>query len=236
MPLDISTRLEALESSTASLLRSIEDLDDNEARAASLLPGWSRGHVLTHIARNADAMVNLVTWARSGTETPMYASRDRRDADIAAGADRSAAALRSDISESHERLLTAMAELSDEQWASSIRWGAAGTAGEAWAIPTLRRTEVEIHHVDLDLVYTLAHLPEDFVEHMLTEVTADFSRRDEVPGMVLIGNDDEGRWTVEPGGVELTGPPPSLLGYLLGRTDGVGLHTDATLPRLAAWR
>jgi len=236
MPLDIVTRLEALESSTASLLRSLEDLDNDEVRAASLLPGWSRGHVLTHLARNADAMVNLVSWAHTGTETPMYASRDKRDADITSGAVRSAAALRADVRESHEQLLQAMAELSDEQWATSIRWRASGTAGAARAIPTLRRTEVEIHHVDLDLAYTLAHLPEDFVEHLLTEVTADFSGRDDVPGMVLVGNEDEGRWTVEPGGAELTGPPPSLLGYLLGRTDGMGLHTDGTLPRLAAWK
>ncbi|MEJ7691171.1 MAG: maleylpyruvate isomerase N-terminal domain-containing protein [Nocardioidaceae bacterium] len=125
MPLDIVTRLEALESSTASLLRSLEDLDNDEVRAASLLPGWSRGHVLTHLARNADAMVNLVSWAHSGTETPMYASRDKRDADITSGAVRSAAALRADVRESHEQLLRAMAELSDEQWATSIRWGRA---------------------------------------------------------------------------------------------------------------
>ncbi len=234
MPLDISSR-EALESSTASLLRSLEDLGDDDVRAPSLLPEWSRGHVLAHIARNADAMVNLVTWARTGTETPMYASREQRAADIEAGAVRSAAELQADVRESHERLMAAVSDLSDEQWATSIRVGT-GTTIEASSIPMLRRTEVEIHHVDLDLEYTLAHLPEDFIEHMLTEVTADFSRRDDVPGMVLVGNEDEGRWTVEPGGAEVTGPPPSLLGYLLGRTDGVGLHTAGTLPRLAAWR
>ncbi len=235
MPLDISSRLEALESSTASLLRSLEDLGDDDVRAPSLLPEWSRGHVLAHIARNAEAMVNLVTWARTGTETQMYVSREQRAADIEAGAVRSAAQLRADVRESHERLRAAMSDLSDEQWATSIRVGS-GTTIEASAIATLRRTEVEIHHVDLDLEYTLAHLPEDFVEHLLTEVTADFSRRKDSPGMVLVGNEDEGRWTMEPGGDEVTGPPPSLLGYVLGRTDGAGLHTDGVLPRLGAWR
>ena len=34
-------------------------------RAPSALPGWTRAHVLTHLARNADAMVNLLTWART---------------------------------------------------------------------------------------------------------------------------------------------------------------------------
>ena len=41
----------------------------------SLLPGWTRAHVLAHVAGNADALVNLLTWARTGEETPMYASQ-----------------------------------------------------------------------------------------------------------------------------------------------------------------
>src|SRR5256885_15091039 len=57
----------------------------------SLLPGWTRGHVLTHVARNGDGLGNLLRWARTGTETPMYASREARRADIEAGAGRSAA-------------------------------------------------------------------------------------------------------------------------------------------------
>ncbi len=217
-----------------SLFRSLESLGDDDVRAASLLPGWTRGHVLTHLARNADALGNLVTWARTGTETPMYPSRESRAADIEAGAARSAAELVADIREGHERLLAQMSDLPTAAWTNL--WGDPGRQREAAVIPVLRRSEVEIHHVDLDLEYTLAHLPEDFVEDMLTEVTADFSQRDEVPGMVLVGNDGEGRWTIEPGGDELTGPPPSLLGYLIGRTDGIGLHTDGELPRLEAWR
>ena len=45
----------------------------------SLLPGWSRGHVLTHLARNADGAVNLLTWARTGVETPQYVSQEQRE-------------------------------------------------------------------------------------------------------------------------------------------------------------
>ena len=46
-------------------------------------------------------------------------------------------------------------------------------------------------------------------------------------------------WSVRGGGTELTGTPASLLGWLLGRTDGIGLHHGAFLPgretlRLAA--
>ena len=61
-------------------------LDD--ARAASLCEGWTRGHVLTHVARNADGLAALVRSAVDGTGETMYASPEQRDADIEAGADR----------------------------------------------------------------------------------------------------------------------------------------------------
>ena len=103
-------------------------------------------------------------------------------------------------------------------------------------IPKLRRVEVEVHHVDLDLDYTLAHLPLDFVLSMLKRSANDLSARDDLPGFVLVGNDNEGRWTVGEGGPEVTGTPPSLLGWILGRTNGIGLHSDQPLPDLGPWR
>ncbi len=80
--------LEMLETSADNLAKTIADLDDAAVAAPSALPGWTRGHVLTHVARNADALVNLLTWARTGVETPAYPSREARDAGIEAGAGR----------------------------------------------------------------------------------------------------------------------------------------------------
>lgn len=229
-------RIDALVASTDSLFHSLTGLTDDAVRDKSLLPGWSRGHVLTHLARNADAMMNLVTWAKTGQETPMYASRKARNAAIEEGAGRPATELVADVRATHERMLADLQALPDDAWSQVVRWGAAEKEGGADVIPLLRRTEVEIHHVDLDLDYTLAHLPEDFVEAMLDEVTADYSKREDMPGVVLIGNDDEGRWTVEPGGPEVVGAPPALLGWLLGRTEGIGLHAEGGLPSIGAWR
>ncbi len=234
MDSDFSARVEALEASTEALQHTLAGLTDEQVRGQSLLPGWTRGHVLTHLARNGDAMLNLATWARTGEETPMYASREKRDADIEEGAGRPAAALVADVKETHQQLITALRELPESAHAAPIRY--ARTETDASAIPVMRRKEVEIHHVDLDLDHTLAHLPEDFVEAMLDEVTDDYSARDDAPGFVLVSTDDERRWTVAPGGPEVVGSPPSLLGWLLGRTDGIGLHTDGALPTLGAWR
>lgn len=236
VPDAIETSLQGLRASTDSLFASIADLTDPHAREASLLPGWSRGHVLTHIARNAEAIVNLVTWARTGEETPMYPSRDQRDADIEAGSGRPATELVDDVRTTHERMLAEIQQAPAESWANPIRWGARNREGTGRAIPFLRRVEVEVHHVDLSLDYTLAHLPEDFVQRMLTEVTAEYTADGDKPGLVLVSSEGEDRWTIGPGGPEVSGPSPSLLGWLLGRTDGVGLHSESALPALGAWR
>jgi maleylpyruvate isomerase len=232
----VASLVDALIASTKSLFTSISDLTDAQVRERSLLPGWTRAHVLSHLARNADATVNLVTWARTGVETPMYQSREQRAADIEAGARRSAAELVEDVHRSHEQLLHEIDVTPDSAWTHRVRWGLREREGDALNIPHVRRVEVEIHHVDLDLDYTLAHLPEDFVERLLGEVTSEYSQDPDKPGMVLVGNDDEGRWTIEPGGQEVTGPPPALLGWLLGRTNGLGIHSDAPLPQMGAWR
>lgn len=232
----ISEAIDAMTASTRTLQRTVADLSDEQAREASLLPDWSRGHVLTHVARNADALVNLVTWAGTGVKTPMYASREKRNADIEAGSGRAADELVRDVTESHERLVAAMADVPAERWETQVRWGQHGTQAPAALIPKLRRVEVEVHHVDLDLDYTLAHLPSDFVLGLLARTAKDLSERDDLAGFVLVGNDDEGTWTVGDGGPEITGTPPSLLGWVLGRTDGIGLHSDAPLPDLGPWR
>ncbi len=147
----VTTSIEALAASTGALQHSIADLTDEQASAASGLPVWTRAHVLTHIARNADAMVNLVTSARTRRHIPMYPSRAERDADIERGAGRSAEELVGDVHASHERLMAELAGMGPADWAAPIRYGADDRAGDASLIPALRRSEVEVHHLDLDL-------------------------------------------------------------------------------------
>ena len=173
---------------------------------------------MTHIARNADALTNLFTWAKTGVETPMYPSREIRSQTIEDQSGRPPAELIDDVAASHERFVAAAREMTDADWQSVVSWGAADRQGPATVVPWLRRMEVEVHHVDLDLDYTLAHWPEDFVEQMLAETTQDFSSREAMASFTLVGNEDQGRWDVAGGGAEITGPPPALLGWLLGRS------------------
>jgi maleylpyruvate isomerase len=62
--------------------RAVAGLSDESLTAITALPGWTRAHVVAHVAANADALNNLVHWAATGIETPMYASPAERVAGI----------------------------------------------------------------------------------------------------------------------------------------------------------
>src|SRR3954451_23550945 len=81
---------ELLEEQTALVVQTARRLDDAAVRALSLCPGWTRGHLLTHLARNADGLVNVAHSAVTGVPVPMYASAEARNADVEAGAGPSA--------------------------------------------------------------------------------------------------------------------------------------------------
>ncbi|MFD0327451.1 maleylpyruvate isomerase N-terminal domain-containing protein [Streptacidiphilus monticola] len=63
----------------------MERLTDSEVREPSLLPEWTRAHVLTHIARAADSRTRLLTAARTGAQLPQYLSEEERSRQIEAG-------------------------------------------------------------------------------------------------------------------------------------------------------
>ena len=86
------------------LIATVARLSDADVAAPSRLPGWTRGHVLAHLARNADSQVNLLTWARTGVETPQYPDLETRDAEIEAGAPRPAKEQLADLEDSTARL------------------------------------------------------------------------------------------------------------------------------------
>jgi len=96
--------VDELDRSTDRLLSAVEKQPAESVPEPSLLPGWSRGHVLTHLARQADALLNHYTWVRTGVETPAYASQETRAADIEAGAGRPLAEQLDDLRSSCARL------------------------------------------------------------------------------------------------------------------------------------
>ncbi len=129
----------------------VQSLTDAAARRASPLEGWTVGHILTHLARNADAHRGMVEAAQRGGISPMYpGGATQRDGAIAAGQGRPAAELVADLKGAHQRLEQAWAALSDELWATGLGQRFTGPATLAEFV-FLRWREVEIHTVDLSL-------------------------------------------------------------------------------------
>lgn len=159
---DLDRDVECAARAHQGLLTSLDELTESQARQPSLLPGWTVGHVLTHLARNADGLRNILEAASRGEQGLMYpGGMDQRGADIAGGADRPAEALVDDVRMASWRLEQCWATLSAEAWAMS---GIAPSGPRpATDVPWLRVREVEVHRVDLGLGYTLEDWPSDYV-------------------------------------------------------------------------
>jgi len=229
----------AIDDATGRLLQTTARLTDQQARGPSLLPGWSRGHVLTHIARNADGLRNLLIWARTGVVTSQYADIGERERGIAEGAGRSVAELLSDLEESADGLAAEAGRLRPGDWTAEVR-GIRGPAHPAWFTLSRRLTEVEIHHVDLDAGYGPADWPLQFAITSLHRIAADFAD-DESPAARLTIPDAAVSLQIGPPAasptVEVSGPARAMLAWLVGRSSGAGLTTapPGQLPTLPPW-
>jgi maleylpyruvate isomerase len=233
--------LTALRASTADLIRGVEDerWTDVDVRAPSLLPGWSRGHVLTHIARNADGIGRAMSGALRGEIVERYPTgRAGRDADIEAGAGRSSVELLADVRDSADRLDRILAAVADVG---------------GWDLPTEDRScgeyvlarwrEVEVHRLDLGGTYTGSDWPPEFVAYLVPELAetvadrADTAIRIEVaPDGSLTPDLSERTWasSADPGEVVVRGPDWAVLAWLVGRPAAAGHRLTAT-PPLGAW-
>jgi maleylpyruvate isomerase len=242
---DPTALLAEVTDATAQLIGSAERLDDEAVREPCALPGWTRGHLLTHLARNADGLRNLLAWAATGDRHDMYPDRAKKDADIEAGATRTAAQLAADLRESSQRFAEDAARLTPQQWAAQVERRFGGTQ-PAVRIPWWRLEEVLIHHVDLDTGFSPAHWPAEFTGPALEMAAARFGDgsypataatpfrlyAEETAHAVGVGCDaTDKEWLL------VRGPEPALLAWLIGRSDGDGLVVEPhdALPGVPAW-
>jgi maleylpyruvate isomerase len=228
----LSDNLALLEHETSLLVSTSAGLDDETIRVASLCDGWTRAHVLSHIARNADALGNLVGWAVTGTPRAMYDSPDSRDADIAAGATRAAQEIFTDLNDSAARFASAAEGLGGAPEKAEVEMRG-GRVVRGAQLPTLRLMEVVFHHVDLDAGYTFAGADPGFVKRAITIAVERFRSRGQVPSITMHGEDDE-TWTLGDGAQNVRGTNATLLLWL-ARGQGDGLTSAASLPVLPSW-
>lgn len=220
---------------TALFLDAIAGFDDATLDAASGLPDWSRRQLVAHVAANARALMNLVSWARTGVVQPMYASPQAGVRGIADGAAKPSNQLLSWTRGCAHDLEQAMAELSAEQWGREVRT-AQGRSVPASEIPWLRAREVFVHAVDLDAGATFADLPADFLVCLGADIVG---KRNATPGIAvrLEATDVPVVWALAGPGreLEITAPLADLVAYLSGRARGGPTADRDDAPALSAW-
>jgi len=228
----LSDNLALLAHETSLLMRTAAGLDDETVQMPSLCEGWSRAHVLSHIARNADALGNLAGWAVTGTPRAMYDSPEARDADIVAGSTRGFAEIFTDLEDSAARFATAATGLAGapEQVEVEMRRGIKVLAGR---LPTLRLMEVVVHHADLDAGYTFADADPGFVKRAVTIAIERLRAKDQAPSVTLRSHEGD-TWSIGDGAQDVTGTNAALLLWL-ARGDGGEVSSEAPLPGLPSW-
>jgi maleylpyruvate isomerase len=243
---DPTATLTAVAGATDHLLETIADLTDDDMRAPSQLPDWTRGHVLTHIARNADGLCNMLNTVRTGVVTAMYASDEARDADIEAGSSRPAVELIADVRDSAQRFAGAFEAVGPDQWSGSAYRTPGAVPTPGYLIGDKRLIEVLVHHVDLGADYTPAHWPDSFAESQLAEIVTRFNAREDVPALRLHVEETDEWLGIQASAddesvVSVHGPRRALAAWLMGRASGDGLVTElpeggrGSLPGMPSW-
>jgi maleylpyruvate isomerase len=218
---------------TARYLDALTVLPDDQVRAPSVLPGWTRAHVITHLSRNADALAKALDGALSGEVRAMYSSQEQRDADIEAGADRSAAELRDDAVASAGRWHRSADELHASHLDALFSRVPGGPTWPVSRAGAMRRIEVEVHHADLGAGYTAENWPTDLLADLMARRRSELAASG--PALEWFATDTGERWSAGEGPL-VTGRAADLVWWLLGRGSGEHLQsTHGALPQLGRW-
>ncbi|MFF4142831.1 maleylpyruvate isomerase family mycothiol-dependent enzyme [Streptomyces sp. NPDC001698] len=224
--MDHARDLASVQDATERLLTAVGKMDNAAVTDQSRLPGWTRGHILAHLARNADALVNVFEGR------PMYVSAEARDADIERDAPRPLDVQLTDVRDTAARFQRTAAEPADWSRTVELRNGVTDSASR---VPFRRWVEVELHHVDLGIGHELEDLPAEFVEREIEFLAQRFSGHPDVPPARLTDGThawDTGQEADQPA-VTVSGARADLLGWLAGRRDGSALTVaGGALPAL----
>jgi maleylpyruvate isomerase len=189
---------------------------DLDPRQPSLLPDWSIGHVLSHLARNADSLTLVFDAAARGESAERYpGGAAGRAADIEAGSSRAADELIADVRATIWRVEQAWAACPAEGW--SLVGTSIGRPEAVHELPWKRWREVEIHHGDLGLAgFTYDDWTPEYVRLDLDRALMAW-RSSRPMGVTQLPD------------AALTLPPARRLAWLAGR-----IHIDG-LPAVPQW-
>ncbi len=218
------------------LTRSVDTLQGEGWAAPSLLPGWSRAHVVAHLALNGEALGEVLAGVIEGEPVPMYESQERRDTDIEELAAAEPAELRERLLASLTRFLETVQAVPEDAWAGRFERTPGGPELPLDAVPLMRVRELEIHHVDLRVGYSPDDWPIDFAEVVVNGMV---KRLDPEPAFRIAPLDTRRTWDVgaaDDDSPVVTGRVARLAWWLTGRPPGEHVHNSrGELPVIPAW-
>jgi maleylpyruvate isomerase len=186
--------------------------------------------VLAHIARNADALVRVCDVALTGTPDTMYDDVASRDADIEAGAGRSASDHAVDLRDTAQRLNERLEALRTEHGDVRVERTPGGFAIPVGMVAFMRLREVVFHHVDLDAGYGFADAPAEVVSLFVRDAVNRLAH-DAAPPSLRVATTEGEEHVVGDGVTRVSGSAAGVLLWLArGRTDGV--EFDGPVPTL----
>jgi maleylpyruvate isomerase len=218
------------------LLFTLQQFDDTTAPGPSLVPEWTRAHVLAHLAAHAESNVRMLRGLLRDETIPQYAGGaggHRRAIEEIVGL--KPAGLVDHYRTASEDLFAVWQELPDDRWERELRTlgGSSPAADTAW----IRWHELEVRHVDLDLGFQPEDWPAAYVTTALVRLLEGLPARGETAppaGLwVVEATDRERIWSVDTGGPSgptvgdgtpsraadgyIAGPAHAVLAWLLGR-------------------
>jgi maleylpyruvate isomerase len=228
--------LEELRRAADVVTAMVASMTEQDIKAPSELPGWTRGHLLAHLGGIANAMARQLEYAARGESVELYDGGFEgrtRAIDLAAG--HSLAEHRAAVDAALERALRAFGELDAAGWHEPITYRGGGVFDGGLAL----WRELVIHATDLGTGRGPETWSRPFCEHLFDFLTA------RVPGgqkfvlqplglpPVAIGTG--GKSTV------ISGMLTDIAAWLAGRTPTLGsLRATAAadgvdLPQLLPW-
>jgi len=234
---DVSSSIEHLRTAGGRLHAAVDravDVGGPDAfAAASRLPDWTVGHVVTHLARNADGLRRVLDGVTAGKQVGPYDSPQARVDDIEAGARRDTATIAADFRAATAALEQTIDALAPDNWGATVDLGRGGPT-TADVVLAARLGEVEIHHHDLGVDDGLALLDDDQANRLLAALLRSYVRTREVRDLSLEPDGRE-RIVIGSGGPVVAGSALDIVGWLSGRGNGSALRTAGGLPELPSW-
>lgn len=210
--------LKRIAEATQGILADTILLDEEQWREPSLLPGWTRAHVATHLARNADALRVLMSAASTGDPHALYASDNAKFNDIERGAERTGMDLHVDLDTSAGELARYSAQVED--WLIPVK--VFGGEFPLSVTPLIRLSELSLHHVDLDVGYSWQDV-EIVPARWLLQWTLLLMDDPALPAVELASDSGVTGAMGEGERRSVSGSDAALWAWLTGRSSGEGL-------------